>query len=370
MNRNSYTPRGRDEGETGEGGSTHNTTKKKRRSSAPPLICLECGDATRTRHHTQIEVSTLTGTLLRPVLVECLSYLDEESIRRVCCVSKHYHALIHKHPKLKDKYISILEIRAVYKNDCRRPIPNLVRSLYRHRNKLQHYQKINIIGKIHCDVLSPYKINKFVRQFSLRGVVALDISVPVGSSCSYYECYTLSYALASMLPNLQELDLSNPRFPPGWACLNNFLSCCKRLKRITWNNINPSSHVFLTGPYLGNYASRLQELYMDDSTFLDIGRDLIDGGRMSDLDHKAHAGIFLFYKCTKNSKLLRRVSIKNAKYIGSRSEEKNDLHAIPQTALIKYVRNAPPSLRWFRSDLSDANIRMLQHERPDIEFTN
>ena len=109
---------------------------------------------------------------------------------------------------------------------------------------------------------------------------------------------------------------------------------------------------------------------MDDSTFLDIGRDLIDGGRMSDLDHKAHAGIFLFYKCTKNSKLLRRVSIKNAKYIGSRSEEKNDLHAIPQTALIKYVRNAPPSLRWFRSDLSDANIRMLQHERPDIEFTN
>ena len=43
---------------------------------------------------------------------------------------------------------------------------------------------------------------------------------------------------------------------------------------------------------------------------------------------------------------------------------------IPQNALIKFVRNAPVSLLWFRSDLSRANIEMLQKERPGIEFLN
>lgn len=89
MNRKSITRRGQEESETGGGGSTRNTTQKKRRSSAP-----------------QVLASPLTGILLRPLLVECLSYLYEESIRRVCFVSKHYHALIHTYPKLKDKYLS------------------------------------------------------------------------------------------------------------------------------------------------------------------------------------------------------------------------------------------------------------------------
>ena len=100
--------------------------------------------------------------------------------------------------------------------------------------------------------------------------------------------------------------------------------------------------------------------------FFDPGRDLEDG-KMSDLENEEHAGIFLFYECT--SKVLERVSIKNAKYGGHHTEQE-DVFPIPQTALIKYVRNAPISLRWFCSDLSDKNITMLQHERPDIEFTN
>ena len=105
---------------------------------------------------------------------------------------------------------------------------------------------------------------------------------------------------------------------------------------------------------------------MDDSTFFDLGHELEDG-RMSDLENEEHVGIFLFYECT--SKVLERVSIKNAKY-GGHYTEQEDVFPIPQTALIKYIRNAPTSLRWFRSDLSDENITMLQSERPAIEFTN
>merc|ERR1712238_451069 len=34
---------------------------------------------------------------------------------------------------------------------------------------------------------------------------------------------------------------------------------------------------------------------------------------------------------------------------------------------IKFVRHAP-SLKWFRSDLSQENVDMLQTERPNVEF--
>ncbi|MGK3762516.1 MAG: hypothetical protein ACI8RD_014834 [Bacillariaceae sp.] len=63
------------------------------------------------------------------------------------------------------------------------------------------------------------------------------------------------------------------------------------------------------------------------------------------------------------SKALERVSIRNAKW----QKDGDNTNTVPQNALIKLVRNAP-SLRWFRSDLTQDNIDMLRLERPEIEF--
>ena len=41
---------------------------------------------------------------------------------------------------------------------------------------------------------------------------------------------------------------------------------------------------------------------------------------------------------------------------------------VPQNALIKFVRNAPPSLRWFRSYLTIEIMNMLRLERLEIEL--
>ncbi|OEU11666.1 hypothetical protein FRACYDRAFT_244785 [Fragilariopsis cylindrus CCMP1102] len=60
---------------------------------------------------------------------------------------------------------------------------------------------------------------------------------------------------------------------------------------------------------------------------------------------------------------LERLSIKNAK-VSSLSQNRD----LPQNALIKFVRNAPKTLKWFHSDLTQGNINMLKKERPDIEF--
>ena len=43
---------------------------------------------------------------------------------------------------------------------------------------------------------------------------------------------------------------------------------------------------------------------------------------------------------------------------------------VPQNALVKFVRNAPPCLRWFPSDLTPEHMNMLRVEQPDIELLN
>lgn len=97
---------------------------------------------------------------------------------------------------------------------------------------------------------------------------------------------------------------------------------------------------------------------MDDSVFYcGLPRQL------SDLDTDQYSNTFLFHRC---STKLERISIRNAMYspgIGTTT-------VVPQNALIKFVRNAPSTLIWFRSSLTQTNIDMLRLERPQIEFLN
>jgi hypothetical protein len=74
--------------------------------------------------------------------------------------------------------------------------------------------------------------------------------------------------------------------------------------------------------------------------------------------------IFYFY-----GEALERVSIRNAKWY-HRDDEGNHLNLLPQDSLIKFVRNFPPSMRWFRSDFTLDNMTMLRLERPEIELLN
>ena len=90
-------------------------------------------------------------------------------------------------------------------------------------------------------------------------------------------------------------------------------------------------------------ATNLKEIYMDGAQFCGCNDDKPD--------------TFLFHKCIHNNKVLERISIRNAR-------------DITQKMLIKFIRKAPPSLRWFRSDLTSANMAMLRLERPEIELLN
>ncbi|MGK3746149.1 MAG: hypothetical protein ACI8RD_006775 [Bacillariaceae sp.] len=105
-------------------------------------------------------------------------------------------------------------------------------------------------------------------------------------------------------------------------------------------------------------TKNLEEIIMDDSKFLGwSSRD-----NLSNLEN--HRDKFIFHDC---SKALERVSIRRAK---CHFLENNNIDVVvPQNVLIKFVRNVP-SLRWFRSDLTQDNITMLRLERPEIELLN
>jgi hypothetical protein len=92
---------------------------------------------------------------------------------------------------------------------------------------------------------------------------------------------------------------------------------------------------------------------MDDSEFRCWSDDHIE--TMSNLENHRH--MFIFHYC-RNA--LERVSILNAKWY-SCSDDWSEPEIIQQNALIKFVRNVL-SLRWFRSNLTQENIDMLQRE--------
>ena len=90
---------------------------------------------------------------------------------------------------------------------------------------------------------------------------------------------------------------------------------------------------------------------MNDSSFYSTQLEI---DNMSDLE--THRDTFIFH-C---SKALERVSIRNLIWGSMYCRQK---------ILIKFVRNVP-TLRWFRSNLTEENMNMLRLERPDIEFLN
>ena len=86
---------------------------------------------------------------------------------------------------------------------------------------------------------------------------------------------------------------------------------------------------------------------------------------MPDLDNEDEsvANMFIYQGCS--STVLERVSMRNSKFVvrtlnreRTRWVMKTPI-VIPQTALMKFIRNSPITLRWFRSNLTKDNSTIL-----------
>ena len=219
------------------------------------------------------------------------------------------------------------------------------------------------------------------RNITMTGIVSLDMSslLPMDVSCT-----ALYRAIAFMVPNLQQLDLS--RTIHSDVLLAYFVKRCPRLKIIRWiYNGECVSKAALTNAngHTLQSMNNLKELYFDNRCFgfgddykINKKGDIIDDEddtddedysvtafeAMSDSDN--HSNAFFFHKLRHNP--LERISIRKARYM----DPDDNKQIVPQSILMKFVRKAPATLVWFRSDLSPANIRLLQSERPGIQLLN
>ena len=291
--------------------------------------------------------STLTDILLRPLIVECLTYLDQPSLRKVCLLSTVFFDIVCNDKGMENhRIIPLLEIRPSNNHeDCDEGrLVRLIQQLYHRRDKLQHYREVRIIDahKFVCNYNNRDAVEEYGTKLQLNGVVSL---ICINSSSSPIGKIKLTYALAVLMPNLREANV--------WSCgIHELTKQCSRLEKLTLNNTQLFTFVSATGADMV-HAKNLQELNIDNTSF--VCNDQVE---MSDLDNGEYSTIFLFHKC--GSTVLERVSIKNATWYDIRTMTKPTV--IPQNALIKFIRNAPLSLRYFGSNLSQENIEMLQSE--------
>jgi hypothetical protein len=221
------------------------------------------------------------------------------------------------------------------------------------RGKIVGIQRLQISGETR-------KIQELFEQ-NLRGllfqsVTSLDVSQRTGESRLYGGAIAFS-AVTLMFPNLQEVDLSFVN--AATSVIRDITNHNPNLRCIKYNGADGVyfGPAFLTPQHIGN----LFELQLDDSSIVGSGYHRLDyrATLYSDL---SETETYLFMQCHS----LERVTMKNASW-------KLTYHSkaipVPQDILIKLVRHHP-TLRWFRSDLTDESIAMLKQERPEVTLVN
>jgi hypothetical protein len=295
------------------------------------------------------------------VRVSILNHLGEtqDELVNLTLVSKQMYEDC-KSPGIEWKIIPTIEFSASQEEgggSCKK----LLQILYQNQTngKFQRYPRlrVNDLHKFGDLNLSYNEMNNITKDVRLEGILSLDLS-----SLDYQprRWSRLPSTLSKILPKLIELDFSN-NMPMNYTTLLQCSENCRFLEKITCHNFTKDFGVGLDG-FGMHSAKNLKEIYMDSSVFCCFNN------QQKVLDLNNDHDIFIFHRC---SKALERVSIKNAKYVTNRyATAPQEAEIIPQNALIKFVRNSPPSLRWFRSDLTQENMDMLRLERPDIELLN
>ena len=340
---------------------------------------------------------------LTPVslLLRTLGYLDNDTLMIMCLVCQQIRDLIWSGQGMENKLVRIFALNYPSKNiyyGTRYPLNDHFRMSRFVSNMNQYFQDVTktriLQGFQHWKVQDGFKFNRhdymedeeleqLTQNIRMTGIVSLEMSSPLSTE---HGCASLYRAIIFMVPNLQQLDLSNTRM--GCSTLEDFAVRCPRLEIIRWNNnerflINANGYQLqsmntLKEFYFDNWSVGFDLLgWEDDHGFPineDEGTDDDDDGDDDNLacefeamsDSNTYPNIFLFHRLC--NKPLERISIRNARYV--RYSFDGQKGKIPQNILMKFVRKAPATLVWFRSDLSPANIRTLQLERPRIQFLN
>ena len=198
----------------------------------------------------------------------------------------------------------------------------------------------------------------------LEGITSLEFLVSptttIPSSVDMQDQFALM-TLPYLLPSLRELNLTNS----FGACriTDGFFENCPYLENFTYSASTRRGHKkWLYLSFVGSAmkaAHNLKDLNIDDLRLFIHDTDYLD---------LADQRRYLLSEC--GSKVLERVSMRNTKMYVDDFPGPSETFDMPHNLLIEFIRNAPTTLRWFRSNLTAANIEIVQHERPEIEFVS
>ena len=288
-----------------------------------------------------------------PIRVNILNYFGptQEELRILPLVSKGFYEDCNR-PGIDWKIIPTLILRPLDGGSVRHFVQNMNRYQIENDgttyNKLQRYRKL-IVQDIH-NFRHKYIWNDEIER--LTNGICMDwiFALVISSSSPTTFCGSLLHVFAYILPNVREIDLTDTSAYTSTVLLK-FSERCPHLEKVKWNNSN--CYIIAADGYHMPSSHNLKEIDFDNCSFDFYNLDNDEKERMIDLNN--HPDVFLFYKFC--SKFLERVSIRDADHI-------------PQNTLVKFVRNAPPTLKWFRSDLTKKSMDVLQSERPGIELLN
>ena len=339
--------------------------------------------------------STNLMELINPLLLNITSYLPNEDLLKVARVSKHFNEMIPRATTYESRapgtIITVLHMRPSTKDldhywwQCQlgrlgklvqqlqrrsRTNPRLLQQ-YQHASMLDYHEftlaEINEWEDDGQEQFEKYEdlvfhqIKTIGPQFP--GITSLDFCFSTTAvTTGPREKVCILETLPFLLPSLREVDFTNT-----CACtiiVNNYFGNCPQLERMTFHNNNQVGTCFGFDGTALMKAHNLKELHMDDAVFVvydhEVAGVLLEMTEDAE-DDAAALPTLLLQKCS--STVLERVSLRNAKFavLGCH-------HDMPQMALLNFIRNAPMTLRWFRSNLTKDNIAIVQQERPAIEF--
>jgi hypothetical protein len=348
---------------------TYNNKKLKAMSSTSVKDVVNDDGGTEINNE-GLSALTLLG-LPFPIRVAILNYLGQtqDDLVNSTLVSKKVNEDC-KRPGIEWKIIRTIEfsptkggsVLALLQQLCHHPLDNDTNKLRRYPHmKVNDGHEFYFVPSIEIHKIISYTHNEITKYVEMDWILSLDMSL---SALKQVISYLPSF-LSLIFPKLREIDLTNTSGPIMLLALRNFSRRCPHLEKVTWNNIDMNTYVKLNGDDIRfSNIGNLKEIIMDDS---DLCCSSVDRGidKMSALGN--HRDTFLFHHC---SNALESVSIRNAKCFNTRFNYRNyNLFMVPQNVLIKFVRSVP-SLRWFRSDLTQQNMDMLRLERPGIELLN
>ena len=296
--------------------------------------------------------------------MDVLRFLEQEDLVAVSLVSKQCSEDCRDDAN-KNKIVPVYEINSRPRFAPVAFLRKLCHNQVNETEKLARYPRVIIRGSLQRGIsdreLAAITVRED-RRIRIDVVSSLEIYMPKQTAVHK----SVACAIVRLFPNLREADFANISLYGNRSGTFELLRYNPLMEKLTCHG---SEHFFLDGRDFRR-CRVLTDIIMDDSYFEIVNGNHVDAERdaemrndkieaLSDLDgHDKH---FIFRYC----RSVERLSIRNAKWHGG--SRRTMLH---QNALIKFVRHAPSSLRWFRSDLSQWNIDMLQRERPGIELVN